>query len=647
MLIIAVLGIYWQVGSHDFITYDDGQYVTMNRHVQQGLTLKSIIWAFTDTSSSNWHPLTWLSHMLDVQLYGMNPGHHHMTSVLFHMANTLLLFAVFRRMAGTLWQSGIIAALFAVHPLHVESVAWIAERKDVLSTFFWMLTLLAYTRYARKPEIKTYIPVLVWFIAGLMSKPMVITLPFVLLLLDYWPLERTTKDAKDTKETKETKKILGFLILEKLPMFALSAGSGVVTFLAQKNAGAVASELLPFQDRLSNALVSYISYIGKMFWPSDLAMLYPHPGGTLPVWKVAGAGVLLIIIFFLVIRNIKRYPYLGTGWLWYAGTLVPVIGLVQVGRQAMADRYTYIPLIGLFIIIAWGVPELLARWRYKKQVLAGTAFVILSALSAAAWIQTGYWFHGIPLYEHTLSVTEDNYTIHYNLGTTFLNRNELDKAIRHFTESLRIDPVSAETHNNLGLALVRKGNIDEGIRHYLQALRIDPHSKNAYNNMGNAFLFTGKLDNAIENYAKAIEADPDFAEAHNNIGLALLRKGKLEEAISHFEKAIQINPDYEVAYKNLGRAKALQEKIDKAVSNLRAAMEINPDIGNQLEILGKSKDELDAAIRFYQKAVSYQPGYNKEDLDISNYKKVYDVIKDYEQLCNETEPSGSTNNALP
>ncbi|MDM8523537.1 tetratricopeptide repeat protein [Desulfococcaceae bacterium HSG8] len=624
MLVIAILIIYWQVRYHDFITYDDDEYVTMNDNVRRGLSPESIIWAFTDMKSSNWHPMTWLSHMSDVQLYGLNPGHHHMTNVLFHIGNTLLLFIILRRMSGDLWQSGVVAALFAVHPLHVESVAWVSERKDLLSTFFWMLTLGSYIRYVETPGIRTYLPVLIWFILGLMSKPMVVTLPFVLLLLDYWPMRRM-----------ESLHRLRSLVLEKIPLFALSAGSCIVTFLAQKNAGAVgASKLLPFQDRLSNAIVSYISYIGKMLLPRDLCLLYPHPG-AIPLWKTAGACVLLISVFFLVIRNTKQRPYLGAGWLWYMGTLVPVIGLVQVGRQSMADRYTYIPLIGLFIIIAWGLPELLARCRYKKPVLTGIAAVTLSGLTAVAWLQTRYWRDSVTLYEHTLSITEDNYTIHYNMGNAFLHQNELDKAIRHYTESLRTDPVSAETHNNMGLALVRKGKIDEGIRHYSEAKRINPLSRSAYNNMGNAFFYQGRLDQAIENYAEAIRIDPDFAEACRNMGLALIRKGSIDKAVSYFERTLRLNPYHKSARRNLANILAVQERIDKAVSNMRAALEIgpeSPDIANQPDILYKRKKELDEAIRFYQDAVSHQPGYTEKALDINNYKKVYDVMDDYNSL---------------
>lgn len=359
ILILAIFTVFWQVRSHDFVNYDDDKYVTENRDVKAGLTTQSIIWAFTTTHASNWHPLTWLSHMLDISLFGLNPGWHHLTNLLFHIANTLLLFLILRGMTEEFWKSAFVAALFALHPLHVESVAWIAERKDVLSTFFWMLTILAYAYYVKHPVLRRYLFVLFSFLLGLMSKPMLVTLPFVLLLLDYWPLGRfqmeesgITRNPKKhkSKHPEYQKSIALRLVREKTPFFVLAGFSSIITFIAQQHGGTVRSlEFLPVKTRVANALISYVAYIGKMIWPFNLAVLYPHPGTTLPMWQTILAGLFLLFISYLVIRKVKKLPYLSIGWFWYVGTLVPVIGLVQVGAQSMADRYTYIPLIGLFI----------------------------------------------------------------------------------------------------------------------------------------------------------------------------------------------------------------------------------------------------------------------------------------------------------
>jgi hypothetical protein len=422
-LAIAITAVYWQVGNHEFVNYDDDKYVYDNQYVKSGLTSEGIKWAFTATHASNWHPLTWLSHMADCQIYGLNPKGHHLTSVFFHILNSILLFLIFRRMTGALWKSAFVAALFALHPLHVESVAWVAERKDVLSTFFWMLTVGSYVWYVERRGTGRYLLALLFFSLGLMAKPMLVTLPFVLLLLDYWPLGRfqvkkpdtvQRTDEKPPKDTKRKKKKFPKhplknavhenkiitpnyqwsgalpLIWEKIPFFLLVIGSSIVTFYAQQSGGAVRSfDVLPFTVRIFNAFVSYVSYIGKMLWPLNLAVLYPYFG--MPAWwKVAGAFFLLAFISFIAIRTVKQHPYFAIGWLWYLGTLVPVIGLVQVGIQSMADRYTYIPLIGIFIIIVWGISDLAARWQYRRIFLAISAGCVLSALTILTSLHLQY-----------------------------------------------------------------------------------------------------------------------------------------------------------------------------------------------------------------------------------------------------------------
>ncbi|NIQ87873.1 MAG: hypothetical protein GWN93_01765, partial [Deltaproteobacteria bacterium] len=402
--------------------------------VHKGLTRESFIWAFTTTDEANWHPLTWLSHMVDCQLYGLNPAGHHLTNVLLHSASTVLLFLILLGMTGSRWRSALVAALFALHPLHVESVAWVAERKDVLSTLFWMLTLWAYLAYTKRPERKRYLLIIVAFTLGLMAKPMLVTLPFVLLLLDYWPLKRIELGqsasglpaANQPSTIAEKPGAQAFrLLLEKTPLFVLTAASSVVTFVVQKSEGAVgALEVYPLKIRVANALVSYVSYIIKMIWPQNLAVFYPHPGQSLPMWQAVAAGILLVLISIAVIRAGRRQPYLPVGWLWYLGTLVPVIGLVQVGAQAMADRYTYVPLIGLFIMAAWGVPELMKKWHHRRVALVVSAALVLFALMTCARLQLRHWKNSIALLSHAHAVTAKSYLVHNNLGSAL---NELGK----------------------------------------------------------------------------------------------------------------------------------------------------------------------------------------------------------------------------
>jgi len=542
-IIIATFAVYWQVRNFHFVDYDDNKYIYENLHVQKGLTLESITWAFTTIQANYWHPLTWLSHMLDCQIYGNNPGGHHYTSLLFHIANALLLFIVFRKMTGRLWQSAFIAALFALHPLHVESVAWVSERKDVLSFFFWMLTMWSYIGYVKHQVFYKYVLVVLFFVLGLMSKPMLVTLPFVLLLLDFYPLNRFKIKLSDNSTNFQHRSNTFRLILEKIPLFVLATISSAITFYAQKKCGAVGSlEVYPIKVRIANALLSYVKYIGKMVYPTELAVLYPHPG-MLPWWKITGACLILVFISFLAIRIVKQSPYFAMGWLWYLGTLVPVIGLVQVGRQSMADRYTYVPLIGIFIIIAWGVPELVAKWRYRKILLTMLATVFITILMAMTWKQTGYWENSITLFEHTLKITSNNYVSHNNLGLALYEQGRESEAIEHFVQALRIKPDCSEAHNNLGFALYKQGRESEAIEHYLQTLRIKPDYWQAHLNLGVALDKQGCTADAIEHYLQAIRIKPDCEKAHNSLAIALSRKGDIEGAIAHFKKALRINPD--------------------------------------------------------------------------------------------------------
>ena len=600
-LTVATLVVFWQVLDHDFVGYDDAKYVTDNHYVQAGLTKEGLIWAFTTTHASNWHPLTWLSHMLDCQLYGLNPRGHHLTNVLFHLLNTLLLFLVLQRLTGAFWRSGFVAALFALHPLHVESVAWVAERKDVLSSFFWMFTLWAYARYVERPKFITYLLTLLAFALGLMAKPMLVTLPFVLLLLDYWPLRRmksfqstSSERAISTRPSKLNSQTLR-LVWEKIPFFFLAAASSTVTFLAQIRGGAVTSlEVFPFETRLANALVSYVSYIGKMLWPQDLAVFYPHPGPSLPMWQAAGAGLLLLVISITVIRLGRRYPYLPIGWFWYIGTLVPVVGLVQVGVQAMADRYTYIPLIGLFIIIAWGVRDIAAKWRYQKMVFTLASGALLFTLMICSFIQLHHWQRGTTLFEHALEVTTDNFVVHYNLGNELAAQGKFDEAIAQYSEALRINPAHAEVHYNCGNALARLGKHQDAIWHYQRALQLKPNFAEAHNNLGVTLEQQGRLNEAFVHYSRAIQLNPEYEEAHNNLAGLLAAQGKLDEAIAHYSKALRIKPEHGNARVQLAIAYLRTGQTEKAIQQYRTALHFRPDwpgvLNNLAWIFATDKD---------------------------------------------------------
>jgi tetratricopeptide (TPR) repeat protein len=568
-LTIVTVALFWQVRNHEFVILDDDKYVTENSHVRDGLTWEGLVWAFTTTHANFWHPLTWISHMLDCELYGLDSGGHHFTNLLIHLANTLLLFLVLERMTGAFWPSAFVAALFALHPLHVESVAWVAERKDVLSTFFCVLTMGSYVRYAERPGINRYLLVLLSFVLGLMAKPMLVTLPFVLLLLDYWPLGRFqfiqpsgNSHAQTQKSVRSNNHRSSFfrLVLEKLPFFALAAVSSIVAFLAQEHGGALrALNLFPIEVRMANAVISYASYIGKTIWPLHLAVFYPHPG-MLPLWQVIGAGLFLVSTSVLVIRAAHRFPYLTVGWLWYLGTLVPVIGLVQVGDHAMADRYTYVPLIGLFIMIAWGSGDISKRWRYRRIVLPISTGVLLCASMISTGFQLRHWQNSTTLFEHALDVTADNTLAHTNLGIVFAGQGKLDEAVAHYAQALRIKPDHLEARINMGAALATQGRLDEAVAHYSDALYIKPDFAGAHYNLGNALVAQGKITEAIAHFHEALRIKPNDSEIHNNLGIVLAKQGKTEEAITHFHEALRITPDYTLARKNLEIAQGMQPK---------------------------------------------------------------------------------------
>jgi tetratricopeptide (TPR) repeat protein len=554
-LVAVTWAVFGQTLAHDFVNFDDHVYVYGNPLVIRGLSTEGTIEAFTHTHARNWHPLTTLSHMLDCQLFGLNAGGHHLTNVILHSISVLLLFLVLKQMTDALWQSAFVAALFAVHPLHVESVAWIAERKDVLSAVFFMLTLAAYARYARAPSAPRYLLMALLFAFGLMSKPMLVTLPFVLLLLDYWPLRRVGDQKSDVRTRRPR------LITEKIPLFALSAFSCIATLFAQSQ-GPGAIDQLPFLWRLNNAFVSYVIYIWQMLWPVRLAVFYPHPNDRLPLVEVLVAITLLVSISLLAIYWRRTKPYLVTGWFWYLGTLVPVIGLVQVGEQAHADRYTYLPEIGLYIMIAWAVGDLLLELTpgVPRALVGVVAMIAIVSLGVRAFGQASYWKNSETLWNHTLAVTGENDVAHNNLGFLFLRRGELDKAISEFQEALDIRSRSTETHyslgaaliqNNLGNALAKKQLWDEAMDHFQEAVRLRPDYADAYFNLGSVLSQQGRTDQAITQWQKALAIRPRDAEAHRNVASALRKEGNVKEAISEYEQALNIVPEDSVALNNL------------------------------------------------------------------------------------------------
>lgn len=594
-----------------FVDFDDNSYIYENPIVQKGLTFPGILWAFTHVWASNWHPLTWISHMLDCQFYGLNAGGHHLTNVLLHTATVILLFLTLRRMTGCLWRSAFVAAVFAIHPLRVESVAWLAERKDVLSGLFFMLTLGAYVRYARSPRSPArYGLVILMFALGLMCKPMLVTLPFVLMLLDYWPLNRLQiNPGTEPIFRLGRRQIPRRLLLEKLPLLGLAVASCAITIFAQTRV-ITSSGNLSLVMRLENAFISYVAYMDQMFWPSGLAVLYPLTPGGVRVAEAALALVVLAGISTGVIVLRRRDPYLLTGWLWYLVMLVPVIGILQVGVQARADRYTYLPQIGLYLLLTWAAADLCARWRYGRAALGGGAAIILVALIFCARTQTIYWRNSATLWTHTLACTSDNFMAHYGLGHALFDQGKVEEAIAQYQAALEINPDYAEACNNLGNALLQEGKVDEAIAHLQRALQINPDYAEACNNLGNALLQQGKVDEAIAQLQRSLQINPDDASAHDILGNALLQKGNANEAIAQYQVALQINPHYAEAHFNLGNAQLRQGNVAEAIREYQKALQIKPDFADAHNNLGTAllqQGNAAEAITEYRKALQIKP----------------------------------------
>jgi tetratricopeptide (TPR) repeat protein len=685
LLSTAICIVYWQVIGFEFIKLDDPRYVTENPTIKQGITLQGIRWALVSVYAANWHPLTWMSHMLDVQLYGMNPGMHHFTNVLFHIINTLLLLFVLEKMTGALWRSAAVAALFALHPLHVESVAWISERKDVLSAFFWMLTMMGYLWYLQRRSLTRYLAVVVSYILGLLSKPMLVTLPFVLLLLDFWPLKRVNLlQAKDLAPNNNKSKVgynstwlgLSIILVDKIPLILLALISSGTTFFAQKSWGAVASYVyMPIGTRIGNAAISYIAYLVKMFYPINLAVFYPYPK-VLHLYSIVLCLLLLLLITVLVLIAAKSLPYLMVGWLWYLGTLVPVIGIIQVGSQSMADRYTYIPLIGVFIMIVWGFTDLFGWVRHGKAALGVTSTLVFALLIVATWVQIGFWKNNETLFRHALQVTNNNDVAHLNVGYALFDKGDVDSAIKHYREALQInpanpkayinlgeafetrkdtktaigyylkglelDPNNADAHTALGTLFAGVGNTDEAVKHFNEALKINHGYIEAHNNLGNLMLHIGNYDEAIKHYTEALSIDPHQAEIYNNLGTAFIYKGDIKKAIESYQDSLREKPDYAGAVNNLKNARINQKILAGLLVKTQGLVKSaprNPALHTKLGDIYRHLGEFDKAVDQYNNAISIQPkciqamnGLVLVYTNLQEYTKALDVLQGMKQI---------------
>ncbi|MFC1677818.1 tetratricopeptide repeat protein [Planctomycetota bacterium] len=603
VLALVTAAVYAPAVKHEFIRYDDDTYVTTNRNLQQDFSFKTVKWALGTGHASNWHPVTWFSHILDYQLFGLEPAGHHLVNLALHIINTLLLFGVLKQMTGAVWPCAFVAALFALHPLHVESVAWVAERKDLLSTFFWLSTTIAYVRYTKKSRVACYILVLILFGLGLMAKPMLVTLPFVLLLLDYWPLERFGK--KNTLR----------LIVEKIPLIAITIGSSVITFIVQRAGGAMANmQKYDMQTRLGNAAVSYVTYIVKMFYPTRLAVLYPHPGNSLSMTKVLLCVVVLVLLTFVFLYLARRKKYFAVGWLWYLGTLVPVIGIVQVGVQSHSDRYTYITLTGLFIIIAFAVLEFTMKLPYRKTILSLAVVLILGSCAFGTSVQLRHWKNSMTLFSHTLDITSNNFIMLNNYANLLGDVGQNELAIEHFNKALKLRPNDVEIHTNLANALAKVGKTEDAVKHFERALKLKPNFGEGHYNFALLLSRTGQTEAAIRHYRRAIELDRYNVDALNNLAWILYQQGQFERAAEYFGKAIEVKPDSVVAHGRLGLTLNQLGRIDETIEQFKIVLQAIPDDAEMhfnLAYLLNSKGQTDQAIIHCKKALQINPNMEK------------------------------------
>jgi Flp pilus assembly protein TadD len=602
-LAIAVLAVYAPVRGYEFVNYDDPGDTFLDSHVAGGLTWANVTWAITSTERCNWIPLTRLSHMAVCQVFGPTvAGAHHAVNVVLHVASTLLLFLVLRRMTRAEWPSAVVAALFGLHPLHVESVAWVAERKDVLSTLFWMLTLWAYVRYAERPSVARYVPVFVLLALGLAAKPMLVTMPCIMLLLDFWPLKRFGYSTGEVGRAAPTARCSSAaaqhrttglrLVLEKLPLFLLVAASSVVAFIAQSRGGAMEfASQLPLSTRVAGALTAYVGYLGKAFWPSGLTFFYPYVAH--PAWEVAAAAAALIGVTALVIWQGRRRPYLAVGWFWYLGTLVPVIGFVQIGAHAMADRYTYVPLIGIFVAVAWAAADLLSGWRHRLKVLVPAAAAVVAACAVLTYFQVQTWASTEALCLHAIKVLPGNALAHSNLGLHLSTHGRFAEALPHLEEVLRLEPRFKTVHTDLGVTLGALGRFNEAIAHFREALRQDPNDVVALANLGALLSETAAHGEERDLYRRALALEPDNTNALNNIGVMLSDEGRLDDAMACFRKVLALEPSNALAHSNLGLSLARAGRGAEAVAGYQEALHLRPDWPDALNRLARLRATFD------------------------------------------------------
>jgi tetratricopeptide (TPR) repeat protein len=591
-LVISTLALYWQVTNHAFIKFDDQIYLIENPYIRNGFSFSSVKWAFTSIYAANWHPLTWLSHMLDVQLFGMKPAGHHLVNLLLHTSNAVLLFLLLCRSTGALWRSAVVAVLFAIHPLHVESVAWAAERKDVLSTLFWILTLYFYTRYSERPNLKRYIATLCFFILGLLSKPMLVSVPFVMLLMDYWPLKRLYPNGLNSPSLSIR---IRHLLIEKLPFLVLAIASCGITYYAQQSGNAM-TELAasPLPERLSNAAISYVSYLEKTFWPVNLSVFYPY-NMNIPIWQSLSAFVFLTIITVMVIMNRIRYPYLIIGWLWYLSTLIPVIGIVRVGLQSMADRYAYIPLTGVFIMAVWGLSDIINKANFRFNPLPYITATIITACGVTTWQQLGYWQSTKTLFNHADKAVKNNYMALYILGGELEKEGLLDEALETYNRSVSIAPWYEYAKINRDIILLHQGRLNAASVKYSETVLQHPDSVSGYVSLGVIRALQNRFEEAVNNFKSALALYPQSEEAHYNLALTLSQMEKLDEAVYHYRKALEINPNDLNTINNLGVTLANMGKIDEAITTFSTALQIKPDFfdaRNNLELARKKQNSL-------------------------------------------------------
>lgn len=568
---VGVFAVYGQTIHFQFIYgFDDDLYIAQNERVQEGLNLSNIKWAFTTFYAANWHPVTWLSHMTDAQLFGMDSGKHHLTSIIVHLLNAALLYWVFRYLTGSFWSSLLVALLFAVHPLHVESVAQIAQRKDLVSTFFGVATIGTFAIYAKHSSYLYYVVAILLFLIGLMAKPMLVTIPVLLLLLDYWPLNRMSlKYEYGSFRHVGAAKRFSALVFEKTPFFILSCIFCVITIHAQGEGGAIRSlEAFPLMTRLSNATISTAMYLLKLIRPVNLTYFYPYPT-IIPAWKLTISLITVLGITVFAFRNANRRPYIIIGWLWFLIALLPVIGIVQVGGQSMADRYAYLPGIGIYIIIAWILKDIQKKSKKYARYFCGGLSIWITILMTSTWIQVGFWKDSLTLFQHALQITDNNYVTHYNVGVMLYNNGKIEDARRHYSEAIRINPNYAKAHNNLGAILAETGRHEAAMGHYAKAIRLRPAFVDAYANMGASLAQQGKNKRAIEYFQRALEVNPESAAIYSNLAVAYYNSGNTNKAIESLKRAIQIEPQNEIARNNLRRIVRLKEKDELGSSTLQ------------------------------------------------------------------------------